>query len=288
MPKIDIDGISFAFVDAGAGPPVVLVHGSGSSRAVWRSLSEQLVRRHRVIVPDLCGHGLTELPPNRPALPGDDDMALIAGLAGYIGAPFHLVGHSYGAAISLKAALDRRLDLLSLTLVEPTIFEPLRRHGDPRAWREISDLAHDHMAAAARGDFRACADLFMGYWIGTPAWQSMPLDRRDAIVRTMPAIAAAWPAMLRRPDDLDLYPAFQVPTLLIRAGGTTYPMHCVADLLQATLPNLVVLNVPGAGHMVPLSHPQPVNAAIEAHLVRHDRPTSHDIKETRHDSATTA
>jgi len=57
-----IHGYRRAFVKAGSGPAILLIHGIGDSSDTWRPVVEQLARNHTVIAPDLLGHGRSEKP----------------------------------------------------------------------------------------------------------------------------------------------------------------------------------------------------------------------------------
>jgi magnesium chelatase accessory protein len=94
----------------GAGPVVLLAHGTGSATHSWRALMPALARDFDVIAVDLPGHGFTSAPPSyRLTLP---EMA--AGLADLVQAlgvsPAMLVGHSAGAAIMARMVLDGAVD----------------------------------------------------------------------------------------------------------------------------------------------------------------------------------
>jgi pimeloyl-ACP methyl ester carboxylesterase len=57
-----IHGYRRAFVHAGKGPVLLLIHGIGDSSETWRNLIPLLARDHTVIAPDLLGHGSSEKP----------------------------------------------------------------------------------------------------------------------------------------------------------------------------------------------------------------------------------
>ncbi len=93
----------------GAGPPLLLLHGTGAATHSWRGLAPLLAEHFTVIAPDLPGHGFTQTPADTGlSLPG---MArLVAALVGELGvAPVGVVGHSAGAAIAVRIALDGAL-----------------------------------------------------------------------------------------------------------------------------------------------------------------------------------
>jgi pimeloyl-ACP methyl ester carboxylesterase len=250
MTTLKLKRSTISLTDVGSGPAVVLLHGSASSRHQWRKLATQLAGRYRVLVPDLHGYGETVLHDNSPPRLSDE-IGIVRGLADHIGEPFHLVGHSFGGAIALGAARLVHDQLASLTLFEPASFHFLREAGDTEAWNEID------------------ADLFMGYWIGIPAWKSMPEERRAVIIAAMPKIAFEWRWITLVEDALARYARIDAPTLLLRGSQTRVPPRRVIDLLRNTLPNCRFEEIQGAGHMAPVSHPELVNAIIEAHLDRH-------------------
>ncbi len=59
---VNVHGYRRAYVKAGSGPALLLVHGIGDSSDTWRPVFEQLAERHTVIAPDLLGHGRSEKP----------------------------------------------------------------------------------------------------------------------------------------------------------------------------------------------------------------------------------
>jgi pimeloyl-ACP methyl ester carboxylesterase len=60
--QINLAGISTAVLEGGDGPPLVLLHGPSVYAAVWFQIVPQLVRSHRIVAPDLPGHGNSVVP----------------------------------------------------------------------------------------------------------------------------------------------------------------------------------------------------------------------------------
>ena len=110
------------FREAGSGPAVLCLHCSASSSGQWRPLMERLAGRYRVIAPDLYGCGKSPAWPGERPMWIDDQIELLASAFERAGERFHLIGHSYGGAIALKAALSLRPRLASLVLYEPVLF----------------------------------------------------------------------------------------------------------------------------------------------------------------------
>jgi pimeloyl-ACP methyl ester carboxylesterase len=85
------------FAEDGAGPPLIVIHGSMSSHRQWQSLADRLRDRHRLIVPDLlmCDPESKKLG----AFTFEEDCAFITALIDAHPAA-HLLGHSYGGVIA--------------------------------------------------------------------------------------------------------------------------------------------------------------------------------------------
>jgi pimeloyl-ACP methyl ester carboxylesterase len=64
---IQTNGTTLHVRVSGDGPAVVLLHGYGETGDMWASMAADLMRDHRVIVPDLRGLGLSSKPPGGPA-----------------------------------------------------------------------------------------------------------------------------------------------------------------------------------------------------------------------------
>ena len=73
--RADVAGTRTAWIEGGAGPPLVLLHGPGESGINWRWVIPSLTRDHRVVAPDLPGHGSSggaDVGWNDPWLAGSD------------------------------------------------------------------------------------------------------------------------------------------------------------------------------------------------------------------------
>ena len=92
--------------EAGRGPCVLLLHGAGASTHTWRDVLPNLARDHRVVAIDLPGLGFTRLADrSRSGLEAmSEDIATLLSAEGLV--PDVIVGHSAGAAIALRLALD--------------------------------------------------------------------------------------------------------------------------------------------------------------------------------------
>ena len=125
----ELAGVSTAVLDGGSGPPIVILHGGGQFAAIWTRVISQLVTDHRVIVPDLPGHGASNV--QEGMLNADRVLAWVGELLEATGpSPPVLVGHSLGGAIAARFATDHGDRISSLVLVDTfglSAFRPARR-----------------------------------------------------------------------------------------------------------------------------------------------------------------
>jgi pimeloyl-ACP methyl ester carboxylesterase len=99
-----VKGVRLRWYVGGNGPAIMLVHGLGGAASNWVELAPVLARRHRVLVPDLPGHGGSSPLPALPNLePFADRLALL--LQREQSVPAVLVGHSLGCLVALRLAM---------------------------------------------------------------------------------------------------------------------------------------------------------------------------------------
>src|SRR5260370_38537325 len=104
---------------AGSGAPVLLLHGSASSSAMWTPVINALKSRFRVLAPDLIGYGRTDAWPPEPEFDLDDEVALIEPLVGNGPPGAHVVPHSYAGGVALQLPRSGRVAFRSRTWTEP-------------------------------------------------------------------------------------------------------------------------------------------------------------------------
>ena len=134
---VNAGGLRWHVQQAGEGPTILLLHGTGAATHSWRGLLPLLARQFTVIAPDLPGHGFTTAPlPAAHSLPSF--ASLIAALLAKLDAqPSLVVGHSAGAAIAARMCLDNAISpdglvaingaILPLQGLAGTVFSPLAK-----------------------------------------------------------------------------------------------------------------------------------------------------------------
>ena len=117
--RITVDGVQTQYLEAGAGPVLLLLHGHEQSATSWRWVVPALARTRRVLALSLPGYGESG-PAVGGCAPGADLAPFVAAFCSAIGAqaPLDLVGHSAGGAIALRLALADPARIRTLTLVD--------------------------------------------------------------------------------------------------------------------------------------------------------------------------
>jgi pimeloyl-ACP methyl ester carboxylesterase len=188
------------------------------------------------------------------------------------GTPFTLVGHSYGGAVALVAAVKQPQRVRALVLYEPTLFALVdAAQPPPNDADGIRNTVLRAGAALAAGDRSAAAECFIDFWMGEGAWQSKPEAQRAAIEAATVNVQGWGHALLNEPTPLSDFASLTMPVLLMVGKETPASARAVAKLLMRVLPRVEVVEFDGLGHMGPLTHPDIVNPAIEDFLNCHAR-----------------
>ncbi len=257
------------FRESGAGPAVVCTHSNASTSGQWLALMERLGADHHVLAVDSYGAGKSPEWPSDRVISLRDEVALIEPVLARAGAPVVLVGHSYGAAIALIAAIDRPERVRGLALYEPTLFSLIDAEApQPNDGDGIRDAVAAAAAALDAGDRDRAAEHFIDYWMGPGSWRRTPEKRRPAIAASVVNVRRWKHALVTEPTPLAAFRALDVPVLYLVGRHSTRSAHGVARLLCEALPRVERIEFEDAGHMGPITHPGPVNEAIAAFLSR--------------------
>lgn len=257
------------FREMGAGPGVVCLHANASSSNQWRALLEMLAPEFHVLAADSYGSGKS------PAWPSDlrgslrDEVEFLEPVFARAGDPFALVGHSYGGAIALIAALAYPERVRALAVYEPTLFSLIDADRPPPNDADgIKSTVSAARASLDAGDPRRSAEQFIDYWMGNGSWTSMPETRQIPIAQSMASLPAWSSALLEDPTPLSSFREIEAPVLYMMGSESPASSLGVARLLTPILPNVEVIELEGLGHMAPVTRPDPVNQAITRFLAR--------------------
>lgn len=252
--------------EAGSGPGVVCIHSNASSSAQWRGLMDLLSPSHLVLAPDSYGSGKSPDWPSSREIALRDEVDFIEPVFAQAGTPFALVGHSYGAAVALIAALSNPGRVRALALYEPTLFAVVDAQLTPGGADGIRDAVRAAGNALDAGDGDAAARHFIDFWMGTGSWDATPPQRKPAIAESVTNVRRWSHALFGEPTPLHAFAALEMPILYMLGESSPESARAVARALVPVLPRVEVVEFPALGHMAPVTDPDVVNAAVAKFL----------------------
>jgi pimeloyl-ACP methyl ester carboxylesterase len=284
-----VHGHRRAYVRAGSGPPLLLLHGIGNTCQTWAGVIDRLAESHTVVAPDLLGHGDSDKPR------GDYSIAAYAnGMRDLLSVldieKATVVGHSLGGGIALQFAYQfpercERLALvgsgglgpeLSAGLRAATLpgaelvltaltgasgplrlgFQTLDRIGHVAGWQRVRDLAEAGDALLALKDVEA----------------------RRAFLRTLRGVADAHGQAVTALDRL--YLANSVPMLVIWGSRDPIVPALHAETVRTLVPTARVEVFAGAGHWPHLDDPDRF-CDVLLEFIASTEPAQHDLDSWR-------
>ncbi|WBU63102.1 alpha/beta fold hydrolase [Paracoccus aerodenitrificans] len=227
--------------------PAIGLHCMMGSSNLFAPLMERLDGMIDLQAFDFPGHGRS------PDWQAQDDTDLHTFVtrhaARMIRHPVDLIGHSFGATVALRIAVGVPEAVRSLTLVEPVLFAAA-----PEA---SSKAEHDRLAPFQKsGDWDGMLRRFLGDWgstagLPTEGPHAEKLRTQMKMVMDTNAFLMADCAEILRENGLERIDA---PVMLIAGEHSPKVVHEIAEALAARLPDVGRAVIPGAGHMLPLTH----------------------------------
>jgi pimeloyl-ACP methyl ester carboxylesterase len=275
---VEADGARLHVVEAGAGRPIILVHGFPDFWYVWRCQAPGLVAAgHRVIMPDLRGFNLSSKPAHVDAYTPSVLAADIAAVARHFGATdATLVAHDWGGIAAWHAAMSRPPWLRRLVILNsphPVAFlEGLRRFRQlRRSWYIFYfQLPWLPEALLRRGHAATLVSI-----LETNPTRAGAFSREDIAYHVhahlqpgaLTAALNCYRAGVRGRRRGFAGPAtpVDVPTLVLWGDADRYLESWLADPPAALVPDCAVRHFPGASHWVMIDRPDEVTAAIVEH-----------------------
>jgi pimeloyl-ACP methyl ester carboxylesterase len=251
----------------GEGPPLVLVHGLGGAASNWTELAPLLVRSHRLLVPELPGHGgSTPLPGVSGLEPFADRIAAVAEREGMLPAP--VVGHSLGGMVVLRLALRRPDAVQALVLASGAGLSIGSVWG--RQLLSIFTAVRPGRIAARYRSLVRRSTLLRRLVFGFVSVAD-PVGLTDEAIEGFLAgqllhtdVDSAWQA-LRRDDPRQELEGIHCPVLVLwGAEDVQLPLRDAFEYTRRLHARLRV--IPGCGHLLIGERPEPCADAIETFL----------------------
>jgi pimeloyl-ACP methyl ester carboxylesterase len=263
---VDVGGYPLAYVEAGSGVPIVIVHGSWVDHRVFAGQVAEFSKTNRVIAvslrhswPEPWDGKTGDFSIDRHA---DDLVALVRRLdLGKV----HLLGHSRGGAVALGVARRAPEAIRTLILAEPSGFYSAFVAPDVR--RQMVERLNQ-LAAWVRSnqDSVPRRELTQRAWDmanGQGSWDRMPPGVQQMFADNIGTMAAPTSLDLPSVADCDDLRRFTFPVLLLNGERSPKPYADLMAAMRACKPALSpVVVVPEAGHNMQLQNPAFFNKAV--------------------------
>ena len=262
---VEAAGVRFHVQQMGTGPALLLVHGTGASTHSYRAMMPLLAHHFTVIAPDLPGHGFTSKPSSELlSLPG-----MARGLDALLRAldvkPVLVAGHSAGAAILIRMALDGTIAPKGIVSLNGALvgFSGVARHVfGPLAKLLVLNPLVPRMFTWAAGGRASVARLIRD------TGSTLDPEGIDLYARLMqsPKHVAGALAMMANWDLAKLerdMTKLHIPLLLIASGGDLAVPAEVSFRVRDRVPGAKVEYLRRLGHLAHEEQPSQMTEIIE-------------------------
>jgi pimeloyl-ACP methyl ester carboxylesterase len=256
----DLPGVRMSFAEAGATPPLLLVHGFPLDHSMWAPQIKAFAPSRRVIAPDLAGFGQSS-PSGRSTL--DEHADDLAALLDELAVPHAVVvGLSMGGYIAFSFWRRHRDRVAALVLADTR----------PGADTDEARVKRRESADAVRaGGTGALTVPLRGGYISEGA----PADLEDTVrsmIDRQPAqgVAAALEAMADRADSREDLPTIDVPVLISVGASDPITPPAESEAMRAAIPGARMALIPRAAHLATLEEPGAFNGALREFLAEVD------------------
>ena len=253
-------------VEHGAGTPVVFLHSGVGTAGEWKQVFSLWPEGYRLVAIDAYRDGTGPGGVGRRSL--DDYADQVYAVAEHVGDPVCLVGFSWGGATALRVAVAAPDLVDSLAVVEPEAYALLRTQDDD-AYADICGLRDRWAAHVRAGRWYEAFEEFVDFYNGPGSFARWPPPRREAFLADQRARGDLWDVLFD--DDLltlDALASVTAPVQVVEGSLTSAVDHAICDVVRRHVPHAQHTLIEGAGHMMPLTHPESLTRALLAGLTQ--------------------
>lgn len=251
------DGTELSVRTSGDGPPIVFVHGVLDCMNTFAFVEPTIAERATVWVYDRRGRGGSGDHDDYSLDKEIDDLRAVIAAAG--GAP-HVVGHSYGAVVAMRAALDG-VGMRSLVLYEPPLNGGvLTVEKIAEIERLIVDDRRDDAIRAMAKDLAGISDDELAVAMGVPPVRAALRDGTRSLVRELHAI---------RDADWDDLPITGTDVLVLCGERRESDVYPTAEQAADLATSVDVVTLPGQGHLAPTFTPHHFADVVAGFVAAH-------------------
>lgn len=273
----DLPGVRLHYVEAGAGPLVVLLHGFPEAWFAWQHQIPALVAAgYRVIAPDMRGYNLSGKPAGVRAYTTDRLTGDVAALIRHCGAETAtVIGHDWGAAVAWLFAMRHPELLTRLAILN--VPHPARMLRGLRTLRQLRkswyifffQLPWLPEASFRARDYAVLRGTLRRDPVRPGAFSAEDIARYVAAAAQPGALTGGmnyYRALIRHPQAAGQARRIEAPVLVIWGQQDRYLGPELAEPSPRWVPNCRVERLPDASHWVQADAPERVNALLVGFL----------------------
>ncbi len=184
--------------------------------------------------------------------------------------PMDLVGHSFGATVALRLAIEVPELVRSVTLFEPVYFAAAMAD-DPTRWEVYQNHNVPFAKALEAGDMMEAARAFNTGWGDGSGWDATPMELRQYMADRIHFVPASGPFLFGDSAKLlqgDAFSRARMPVLLMRGDQSDEMTGAINVSLARRLPDVREVVMEGVGHMAPITHSSRVATHISEFWAR--------------------
>ncbi len=238
---------------AGSGDAALMFHCALAHSGAFSPVMTALENRFSMTAFDLPGHGQTAFDPTLDF--HDQTLEIAVALLERRLEASHLIGHSLGATVALRLAVEYPDLVASISLYEPVYFSMLHAENRAAYDQEMQD-SNVFASAAQRGDWPAAATAFLQRW-SAEDFDDISAAQQGYILKTIPLIIASGPSVIlpgKSAKILQRLLDIQVPVMLVAGANSPNVVHHIIDVIAAKIPQATRHVMKGAAHMGPITH----------------------------------
>ncbi|WP_299604336.1 alpha/beta hydrolase [uncultured Tateyamaria sp.] len=244
----------------GSGPrPALAIHCSLGHSGVWRGVAQSMGDGLTLHAHDLPNHGKSGDWDGQGVM-HDTATAMALKVMDDIGTePIDIIGHSFGATVALRLAIEHAPRVRSVAMYEPVYFAPIIAD-DPDFGPNYKRDTADFDAAIDAGNTEAAARAFNRAWAEGPAWDDIPAQSRAYMVDRIHFVRHSALFLIEDSAGLLAPGRFEQATMpaLLMGGATSRWAAPVNNAIARRLPRVTSHVFDGVGHMGPITHPDAV------------------------------
>ena len=256
------------FQESGSGETIMFVPGSFSTGSSWRAITAPMSERYRVITTSLSGYGKTH--ERRLAGSGtlmSNEMDVLQTVIEKAAAPVHLVAHSFGGWVALNLAMYRKPKFLSLTLLEPTVFNLLDEAGESGLNDIVRTMVARYTSEWNSGKRQAVHHV-INFYGGEGTFESYPPTIQDKLISQTPTNILDWQTGNAVQAERADFAQLDVPISIICGALSHDAMKRSNGLLATYLPRAALSFLDNANHFMIGTHAAALLEAIERHIAQ--------------------